>query len=139
VLLVGNNPLEMSLVYEKIFDLKDKIKRIETAFSHADMLNKIHLNHPNCVLLDDNMGIRPLKSIVQTINSLSKEAISITLLKSHNRQEVTSGVHEYILKEGIDSTRVYKALRNALKFKRTQQFFRIKYYSGRRTIKRMFI
>ena len=139
VLLVGNNPLEMSLVYEKLFDLKDKIKRIETAFSHADMLNKIHLNHPNCILLDDNMGIRPLKSIVQTVNSLSKEAISITLMKSHNRQEVTSGVHEYLLKEGINSTKVYKALRNALKFKRTQQFFRIKYYSGRRTFKRMFI
>ncbi|WP_375578749.1 hypothetical protein ABWH96_17235 [Marivirga tractuosa] len=139
VLLVGNNPLEMSIIYEKLFDLKDKVKRIETAFSHADMLNKIHLTHPNCILLDDNMGINPLKAIIKTINELSKEAISITLLKSHNRQEVTSGVQEYLLKENIDSKRIYSALRNALKFKKTQQFFRLKYYSGKRNIKRMFI
>jgi chemotaxis response regulator CheB len=138
VLLVGNNPLEMSLVYEKIFDLKDKIKRIETAFSQADMLNKIHLTHPNCILLDDNMGIKPLKSIVKTVNALSKEAISITLLKTQNKQEVTSGVHEYLMKEGIESARIYRALINALRFKKAHQFFKIKYYSGRQSIKRMF-
>jgi DNA-binding NarL/FixJ family response regulator len=139
VLLVGNNPIEMSIVYEKLFDLKDKIKRIETAFSQADMLNKIHLTHPNCIILDDNLGLNPLKAIIRNINELSKEAISITLLKTHNKQEVTSGVQEYILKDGIDSIRIYNALRNALKFKKTQQFFRIKYFSGKRNIKRLFI
>ncbi|WKV12214.1 hypothetical protein [Marivirga harenae] len=139
VLLVGNNPIEMSIVYEKLFDLKGKIKRIETAFSQADMLNKIHLTHPNCIILDDNLGLNPLKAIIRNINELSKEAISITLLKTYNKQEVTSGVQEYILKDGIDSNRIYNALRNALKFKKTQQFFRIKYYSGKRNIKRMFI
>jgi len=139
VLLVGNNPIEMSSIYEKLFDLKDKIKRIETAFSHADMLNKIHLTHPNCILLDDNLGAKPLRAIVENVNALRKEAISITLLKSHNRQEVISGIQEYLMKEGIDSLRIYKALRNALKFRKTQQFFRIKYYSGKSSIKRMFI
>lgn len=139
VLLVGNNPLEMSIVYEKLYDLKDKIKRIETAFSQADMLNKIHLTHPNCIILDDNLGLKPLKAIIKNVNELSKEAISITLLKTHNKQEVTSGVQEYILKDEIDSIRIYNALRNALKFKKTQQFFRIKYYSGKRNIKRLFI
>ncbi|WP_340153163.1 hypothetical protein [uncultured Marivirga sp.] len=139
VLLVGNNPIEMSIVYEKLFDLQGKIKRIETAFSQADMLNKIHLTHPNCIILDDNLGLNPLKAIIRNINELSKEAISIILLKTYNKQEVTSGVQEYILKDGIDSNRIYNALRNALKFKKTQQFFRIKYYSGKRNIKRMFI
>ncbi|SMG27536.1 hypothetical protein SAMN05661096_01620 [Marivirga sericea] len=139
VLLVGNNPLELSIIYEKLFDLKDKINRIETAFSHADMLNKIHLIHPNCILLDDSMGKSPLKAIVKTVNSLSKEAIAITLLKSQNRQEVTSGVDEYLMKDSIESSKIYKALKNALKFKKTQQFFKIKYYSGKRNFKRIFI
>lgn len=139
VLLVGNNPIEMSLVYEKLYDLKDKIKRIETAFSQADMLNKIHLTHPNCIILDDNFGVSRLKNIIKNINELSKEAIAITLLKSHNKQEVTSGVQEYILKDGIDSIRIYNALRNARKFRKTQQFFKMKYYSGRRILRRIFI
>jgi len=139
VLLVGNNPIEMSLVYEKLHDLKDKIKRIETAFSHADMLNKINLTNPNCILLDDNLGTKPLKAIVEHVNTLRKEAISITLLKTSNRQEITSGIQEYLMKDGIDSARIYTALRNALKFKKTQQFFKLKYYSGKRSVRRIFI
>ncbi|MGM0579876.1 MAG: hypothetical protein ACQETL_04305 [Bacteroidota bacterium] len=139
VLLVGNNPIEMSAIYEKLHALKDKIKNIETAFSQEDMLKKIHLMHPNCLLLDDNIGINPLKAIVNNVNALSKEAISITILKSNNKQEVTSGVQEYLMKDGLDGTKIYNALRNALKFKKTQQFFRIKYYSSRRNFKRIFI
>lgn len=139
VLLVGNNPIEMSAIYEKLHGLKDKITNIETAFSQEDMLRKINLMHPNCILLDDNIGLNPLKTIINNINALSKEAISVTLLKSQNRQELTSGVQEYLMKEGLDGIRIYNALRNALRFKKTQQFFRIKYYSGKRNIKRMFI
>jgi|GEM_PF-808906 response regulator of citrate/malate metabolism len=139
VLLVGNNPIELGLLYEKISGLKGKINKIETAFSLEDTLKKIHLMHPNCLLLDDNLGLNPLKAIINNVNALSKEVISITLLKSHNKQEVTSGVQEYIMKEGIDGTRIYNALINALRFKKTQQFFRIKYYSGKRSIKRLFI
>jgi hypothetical protein len=139
VLLVGNNPIEMSVIFEKLHAVKDKIKKIEIAFSHEDMLKKINLMHPNCLLLDDNIGLITLKSIIHTVNELSREAISITLLKSHNKQEITFGVQEYILKDGIEGARIYNALRNALRFKKTQQFFRIKYYSGKRTIKRMFI
>ncbi|WP_296620346.1 hypothetical protein [Marivirga sp.] len=139
VLLVGNNPIELGLIYEKISDLKGKINRIETAFSLEDTIKKINLMHPNCLLLDDNLGLNPLKAIINNVNALSKEVISITLLKSHNKQEVTSGVQEYIMKEGMDGTRIYYALRNALKFKKTQQFFRIKYYSGKRSVKRLFI
>ena len=139
VLLVGNNPIEMSLIYEKLHLLKHKIRNIETAFSHEDMLRKIKLVNPNCLLLDDNIGLNPLKAIVNSVNQLGTEAISITLLKSHNRQEITSGVQEYLMNEGADGIKIYNALRNALKFKKTQQFFRIKYYSGKRKIKRMFI
>ncbi|WMN12852.1 hypothetical protein QYS49_34805 [Marivirga salinae] len=139
VLLVGNNPIEMSIIYEKLHALKDKIKHIETAFSQEDMIRKINSIHPNCILLDDNIGLSPLKAIVNSINELSKEAISITLLKSNNYQELTSGVQEYLMKDGLDETRIYNSLRNALRFKKTQQFFRIKYYSGKRNIKRMFI
>lgn len=139
VLLVGNNPIEMSIIYEKLHALKDKIKNIDTAFSQEDMLKKINSMHPNCLLLDDNIGLSPLKAIINNVNELTKEAISITLLKSHNKQELTSGVQEYLMKDGVDGTRIYNALINALRFKKTQQFFRIKYYSGRRNIKRMFI
>jgi chemotaxis response regulator CheB len=139
VLLVGNNPMEMSVVYEKLFDLQDKIKRIDTAFSPADMLNKIHLSKPNCILLDGSMGINPLKKIVSIVNELSDKMISITLLKTHNRQELTSGVHEYVMRDGIDSNRIYKALKHALKFKKEQQLFKIKSFSGKRNMKRMFI
>jgi len=139
VLLVGNNPIEMSSIYDKLSKLKGKIKRIETAFTQEDVLSKITLMHPNCIVLDDNLGIAPLKTIIKNVNALSKDMISITLLKSDNREEITSGVQEYLMKDGISELKIYNALRNALKFKKTQQYFKIKYRSGKRSLKRMFI
>ncbi|HET8859372.1 hypothetical protein [Marivirga sp.] len=139
VLLVGNNPIEMSTIYESLFALKDKIKSIETAFSEADTLQKIGLIKPNCLIVDDNLGLKPLKILIDKVNSLNKSSISITLLKSINKEEITSGVQEYLLKEGISSEKIYNSLRNAIRFKKTQQFFKIKYYSGKKKVKRVFI
>jgi chemotaxis response regulator CheB len=138
-LLVGNNPIEMNIVFDALSSMKDKIRKIETSFSEEDTLQKIQLMRPDCLLLDDNIGIMPLKLLVGKINALRKDALSITLLKTHNKQEVTSGVHEYLMKEGLSSERIYQGLRNALKFNKTQQYLKLKYYSGKKTVKRIFI
>jgi response regulator of citrate/malate metabolism len=139
VLLVGNNPIEMSFLYEKLSLLKSKISKIDTAFTQEDVLKKIFLMNPNCLLLDDNIGIKTLKAIIQNVNAINKGMISITLIKTNNKQEVTSGVQEYLMKKDLDSTKIYHALKNALRFKKTQQFLKIKYYSGKKNIKRIFI
>ena len=139
VLLVGNNPIEMSNIYDGLQSLKGKIIQLETSFSDEDTMKKIGMVQPNCIIVDDNLGLKPLKILVDKINGLGKEALSITLLKSDNRQEIISGVQEYLLKEGITPERIYHALINAIRFQKTQKFLKLKYYTGKRKLKRMFI
>ncbi len=139
VLLVGNNPIEMSRIFNELHTLKGKILRIDTSFSDDDTIKKIMLQDLNCIIIDDNLGINPLKSLINKINLLGKEALTITLLKTKNSQEVISGVQDYLLKESITPERIYLSLKNAIKFRKTQKYLKIKYYTGKKRLKRMFI
>lgn len=139
VLLVGNNPIEMSTLYEGLQNLKGKITNISTSFSDDDTLKKIASDSPNCIIIDDNLGLTSLKNLIEKINQLGKEAITITLLKTKNTQEVIYGVQEYLLKESITPERIYNSLKNAIKFRKTQKYFKVKYYTGKKRLKRMFI
>lgn len=139
VLLVGNNPIEMSKVYESLKTLKDKIFKIDTSFSDDDTMKKIASTNPNCIIIDDNLGVVPLKSLIDKINLLGKEALSITLLKTKNSQEVLHGVQEYLMKESLTPDRIYFSLINAIRFRKTQKYLKTKYYAGKKRLKRMFI
>jgi DNA-binding NarL/FixJ family response regulator len=139
VLLVGNNPIEMSALYEGLNNLKGKIAKVNTAFSDDDTLKKIASESPNCIIIDDNLGLKSLKILIDKINHLGKEAISITLLKTKNTQEAIVGVQEYLLKESITPERIYSSLKNAIKFRKTQKYLRVTYYTGKKRLKRMFI
>lgn len=139
VLIVGNNPIEMSVIYEGLRNLKGKIKQISTSFSDEDTLKKIATDNPNCIIIDDNLGISGLKSLIDKINHLGKEALSITLLKTKNTQEAIYGVQEYLLKESITPERIYSSLKNAIRFRKTQKYLKVKYYTGKKRLKRMFI
>ncbi|MBK6266452.1 hypothetical protein JKA74_15510 [Marivirga sp. S37H4] len=139
VLLVGNNPIEMSGIFNGLQTLKDKIFKIDTSFSDDDTLKKIATYDPNCIIIDDNMGLKPLKNLIDKINLLGKEALTITLLKTTNTQEITHGVQEYLLKESVTPERIYLSLMNAIRFRKTQKYLKIKYYTGRKRLKRMFI
>ncbi|GAA5035564.1 hypothetical protein GCM10011506_32270 [Marivirga lumbricoides] len=139
VLLVGNNPIEMSRVYESLTTLKEKIFKIDTSFSDDDTMKKIASSNPNCIIIDDNLGIASLKHLIEKINLLGKEALSITLLKTKNSQEVLYGVQEYLMKESLTPDRIYFSLVNALRFRKTQKYLKIKYYAGKKRLKRMFI
>lgn len=139
VLLVGNNPIEMSTLYEGLQNLKGKISKVSTSFSDDDTLKKIATDSPNCIIIDDNLGLKSLKILIDKINQLGKEALSITLLKTKNTQEITYGVQEYLMKESLTPERIYNSLNNALRFRKTQKYLKVKYYTGKKKLKRMFI
>lgn len=139
ILLVGNNPIELSQVYEALKDVSGKISSIDTAFSEKDTIRKINSSQPDCLVLDDNIGLSSLKLLIDKVEKLGKEAISITLLKSHNGQKLIAGVQEYLMKESLTGERLYKALRNIIRFRKTQQFLKMKYYSSTHQLKGLFI
>ena len=126
VLLIGNNPIELGKLYDGLKSLKHQF-HLETSFTSDDALTKISNTAPNCIVIDDNIGNSTIKSIIKNIQLLGKEAASITLLKTKNVEGVTSGIQEFLLKDSLTPEHLYKALQNASRFHKTQQYLKIKY------------
>jgi len=99
----------------------------------------IKTSKPDCLVLDDNIGIGPLKMLIEKVESLGQGATSITLLKSHNGQKLISGVQEYLMKEGLTGERLYRSFRNIIRFRKTQRFLKMKYCSSKNQLKESLI
>lgn len=122
VLLVGNNPIELSKVFDNISNVPGKRILTEIAFDIKTILERLIKFRPNYILIDDNIGKLELKNAVKMLVKDKKtKDVPIAILKNSNYEEVFSvGVMDYILKENINGQSLYTALTNSLKFRRTQ-------------------
>lgn len=117
VLLVGNNPLEMSKVYEQLQSLKERITSIYISFNDKEVLQFIKKNKPNCVLIDDNYGKSSMKRLLVRLKKMKGHAYSLTLLKTTNTSGSVFGFQDYLMKESLNPERLYISFKNALKFR----------------------
>lgn len=124
VLLVGNNPIELSKVFDSIRDVPGKNILTEIAFDIKTIVERLVTFRPNYILIDDNIGKLELKNAVKMLGKDKKtKNIPIAILKNSNYEEVFSvGVMDYILKENMNGLSLFIALSNSLKFRRTQLY-----------------
>ena len=141
VLLIGNNPLEMSSVYQKMKSLRDKRYITDFCFDVKDSLSKILKFDATCILVDDTLHIHQLKKLIGLINNnFSTRHIPITLLKSNYRSEVFSaGIQDFILKDNLTTEALSKAILNAIKFRKTRSYLFQSYKFGKKNFKYMFL
>lgn len=124
VLLVGNNPIELSRVFDNIRSVPGSRILTEIAFDIKTIFERLVNFRPNYILIDDNIGKVALKNAVKMLSKDKKtKNVPIAILKNSNYEEVFSvGVMDYILKENINGQSLYTALTNSLKFRRTQLY-----------------
>jgi PleD family two-component response regulator len=124
VLLVGNNPIELSKVFDNIRSAPGSRILTEIAFDIKTIFERLVRFRPNYILIDDNIGKAELKNAIKMLGKDRKtKDIPIAILKNSNYEEVFSvGVMDYILKENINGQSLYTALTNSLKFRRTQLY-----------------
>jgi DNA-binding NarL/FixJ family response regulator len=125
VLLIGNNPIDLSRTLEKINQVRGRKVITEIAFDLRSIVERLMRFTPNFILIDDNIGRAEMAQAVSALTRSRKtKNIPITVLKNSNYQEVTptSGVLDYILKQSFSSEALYTAIRNSLKFRRTQAY-----------------
>ncbi|MFZ1806615.1 MAG: hypothetical protein WAU36_05310 [Cyclobacteriaceae bacterium] len=124
VLLVGNNPIELSKVFDNIRNVPGSRILTEIAFDIKTIIERLVNFRPNYILIDDNIGKVALKNAVKMLGKDRKtKDVPIAILKNSNYEEVFSvGVMDYILKENINGQSLYTALSNSLKFRRTQLY-----------------
>ena len=124
VLVVGNNPIEISRLFDKLS--QDKGKRIvtETAFDLKTVHERLSRFHPDYILIDDNIGKSELKITMNSLlNDRRTKDIPITVLKNSNYQEfIDMGILSYVLKDNVTIESLYNELKNSLRLRKTQKY-----------------
>lgn len=139
VLLVGNNPTELAHIYENLKKYTKRQVIIDCCFDFQQSIMKAFKSQPSCILLDDTFSKKRLKSFINRINQSNRTSdIPITLLKSDNFNSITSsGVQEYVLKEGVSSERLYRSITNAIQLKRTQRLLKVEKRKRKRQLNKL--
>ncbi len=125
ILLIGNNPIEMGRVLEKIQQVRGQRIITEIAFDLKSILERLIRFRPNFILIDDNIG---RSEMVETVSRLSSNKrtrdIPITVLKNSNYSESldSTSILDYLLKQTLSPEDLYNTVKNSLKFRRTQLY-----------------
>ena|SRR5688572_5373566 len=140
ILVVGNNPIELSRLLTRIQQINDKKVVIETAFDMQSILSRLEKFKPDFILLDDNLGRSELRQVVKALHHAKEtRGTPITVLKNSNYTEaIGGGVLDYLLKETLTGDSLYRALRNSLKFRKTQQYLYMAYKKRKGQLLRIF-
>lgn len=140
ILLVGNNPIELSSILEKLNKIRGQKVITEIAFDLQTILQRLIHFEPHFILIDDNIGRAEMVSTLQALEANNKTRnVPITLLKSSNYEEVlgSSSILDYLLKQNLSSDGIYTMLRNSLKFRRTQAYLYNAYQKRKEQIARL--
>jgi len=129
VLVVGNNPIDLSHTFESLMKIREHKIMTEIAFDLTSILERLVYFRPNFIVIDDNIGRMELQLTVQALlkNRKTKD-IPITVLKNSNYEEaLNTGVMNYVLKKALTGESLYTALKNSVKFKKTQLYLQQAY------------
>ncbi len=137
ILLVGNNPIELSRMREMLQQIPGYRVMSEIAFDVKSAWQRMLKFTPHFILIDDNIGKQELS---ETINSLSSHRktrhVPIAVLKNSNYTEsiTTSAALDYLLKQNLSAKALYAAVKNALKLRQARQYLMQAYRKRRKQL-----
>jgi CheY-like chemotaxis protein len=140
ILLVGNNPIEMGPVLEKLRQVRSRKIITEIAFDIKSIVERLVSFRPNFILIDDNIGKAEL---LETVNKLSSNRktknVPITVLKNSNYTEslASTSIQDYLLKQNLTAEGLYNTIRHTLRFKKTQRYLYEAYKNRKSLFKKM--
>jgi hypothetical protein len=139
VLLIGNNPIDLTRTLEKLNQIHGRRIITEIAFDLRTIVERLIRFSPNFILIDDNIGRLELTETVNTLSRSRKtKNVPITVLKNSNYHESSgSGILDYVLKQHFSAESFYSILKNSLKFRRTQLYLYKAYQRRRRQLKKL--
>lgn len=136
VLLIGNNPIDLTKTLEKINQMHGRRIITEIAFDLRSILERLMKFNPNFIIIDDNIGKSQLTQTVETLSKSRKTRnVPITVLKNSNyRESYTTGILDYVLKQNFTAESFYNILRNSFKLRRTQLYLYKAYQKRKRQL-----
>jgi len=123
VLLIGNNPIEMTSLYDILNSNKKSNYLTEVCFDVYDSFSLMNRIKPDVILLDDNLNSEDTSHFMKVLRSNSKtKHIKVILLKSSNwNLNIFDHMDDYVLKDTLSSTLIDRLITRNLK----QKYFQI--------------
>ena len=105
VLIMGNNPIEMTSIYNILIESRSKNYLADVCFNVKDSFDRINKAKPEVIFIDDNLILNDNKKLLRILSQNSKtKNIKIIILKSTNwNYQVFDNVDDYILKDTINA------------------------------------
>jgi len=116
VLIIGNNPIEMTSIYNVLIGIRSKSYLADVCFDVKDSINRISKNRPEVILIDDNLIWSDIQKLVNILHQNDKtKEIKIIVLKSSNwNYNVIDNVDDYILKDTVSADLLDKIIDKTL-------------------------
>lgn len=125
ILLIGNNPIDMSNILDKINQITSARVITEIAFDLKSIMERLMRFKPNFILIDDNIGKALLSETVETLSHRhNTRNVPITVLKNSNYEESYAGgsMLDYLLKTNLSPESLYNTVRNSVRFRKTHLY-----------------
>ena len=139
VLVLGNNPIELTRVFDKLQKLSENNIVTEIAFDLKSCKERLIKFHPHYIFIDDNLGSQNLSQMVRffSVRKNTKD-VPITILKNSNYKESFSGrVMNYLLKENLSGEVLKTSISNSLSAWRAQLALTNAYQKRKGQLKRL--
>lgn len=117
VLIIGNNPIEMTCIYNILTEVRSKSYVADFCFNVKDSIDKIEKTCPQVILMDDNLIAKDIKDHIHLLRQNSKTRhIKIILLKSGNiGLHIIDNIDSSILKSEISPERLSHTIQEIIK------------------------
>jgi CheY-like chemotaxis protein len=141
ILLVGNNPSEISTIHHYISSLKRPLFRVAVIFGFNRIFRKIRKFKPESILIDDRMNRIRMKRLINRLHrNPNTREIPITLLKSSNDEfRINANIDNYVLKDNLTSENLHRMLLNSLKLRRTSIYLYKSYKKSRNLFEKIWL
>ncbi|MCK5105893.1 MAG: hypothetical protein KAQ62_03305 [Cyclobacteriaceae bacterium] len=105
VLIIGNNPIEMTSIYNTLIEIRSKNYLADVCFDIKDSFDIIAKSKPEVIFIDDNLILYDLKKLLRILKQNARtKHIKIIALKSSNwNYHIIDDVDDYILKDAINA------------------------------------
>lgn len=116
VLIIGNNPIEMTSIFNVLVGIRSKSYLADVCFDVKDSFDRISKSKPEVILIDDNLVSDDIVKMIRVLrhNTRTKD-IKIIVLKSSNwNYNVIDDVDDYILKDTIKADILDKIIDKSL-------------------------
>lgn len=125
ILLVGNNPLELSDVHSSISSFRKGLLKTTVLFDLKKIGQHIKNLNPSAIFIDDRYSTKELTRAISRIHGREETThIPITLMKSSNHSTHSAlEVDDFVLKTNLTGHAIYTSITNGRRFRKSRIYF----------------